>query len=295
MTLEDALPRRVSLGAGSGEALNEVPLGLDWPSVGEQQARLEPALEAITRLWDGETVTMDGGWFRLKEAKLYTPRGAPPDALRLRLRADRPRDRRAVRRRAVDARRPRAGARDHRRLPGRPRATSAASPARSSCQSGFAWARTRSRPSRRAQVEADAAARGLHRRHPRPGRDAPPRRRADERRGVRPEGFIVGGDPAEHVERLREIGALGPTAVCLQLIGTPTRSARSASTATGAARAALLNQQRDAVEHALEAELELDVQVVVIVQCAGGDAPRAGGGTRPDRSESGASAGRSRP
>jgi coenzyme F420-dependent glucose-6-phosphate dehydrogenase len=32
----------------------------------------ESGLEAITRLWAGETVTMDGGWFRLREAKLYT-------------------------------------------------------------------------------------------------------------------------------------------------------------------------------------------------------------------------------
>src|SRR3954467_14720494 len=68
MSLEDLYPGRVFLGAGSGEALNEVPLGLDWPSRGEQQERMEQALEAITRLWDGETVTMDAGWFRLKEA-----------------------------------------------------------------------------------------------------------------------------------------------------------------------------------------------------------------------------------
>ena len=34
------------------------------------------------------------------------------------------------------------------------------------------------------------------------------------------EGFIVGADPAEHVERVREIAAIdGCTVVCLQLIG----------------------------------------------------------------------------
>ena len=33
------------------------------------------------------------------------------------------------------------------------------------------------------------------------------------------EGFLVGGDPAEHVERLREMLDLGPTVVCLQGIG----------------------------------------------------------------------------
>jgi coenzyme F420-dependent glucose-6-phosphate dehydrogenase len=34
--------------------------------------RFERGLEAITRLWDGEAVTMDGGWFQLREAKLMT-------------------------------------------------------------------------------------------------------------------------------------------------------------------------------------------------------------------------------
>jgi coenzyme F420-dependent glucose-6-phosphate dehydrogenase len=34
--------------------------------------RFDQGLEAITRLWDGETLTMDAGWFRLKNAKLYT-------------------------------------------------------------------------------------------------------------------------------------------------------------------------------------------------------------------------------
>jgi len=33
------------------------------------------------------------------------------------------------------------------------------------------------------------------------------------------EGFIVSGDPGEHVERIRAIQDRGATAVCLQLIG----------------------------------------------------------------------------
>jgi coenzyme F420-dependent glucose-6-phosphate dehydrogenase len=78
MALEELYPRRVFLGAGSGEAVNEVPLGLDWPSPAEQIERLDQGLEAITRLWNGETVTMDGGWFRLKEARLYTTAASRP-------------------------------------------------------------------------------------------------------------------------------------------------------------------------------------------------------------------------
>src|SRR5919204_2098225 len=71
MSLEELYPGRVFLGVGSGEALNEVPLGLDWPDPAEQRERLATGLEAITRLWAGETVTMDAGWSVLKEARLY--------------------------------------------------------------------------------------------------------------------------------------------------------------------------------------------------------------------------------
>jgi coenzyme F420-dependent glucose-6-phosphate dehydrogenase len=79
MSLEELYPGRVWLGAGSGEALNERPLGLDpWPEPREKVERLERGLEAITRLWDGETVTMDGGWFRLEEARLYTRAATRP-------------------------------------------------------------------------------------------------------------------------------------------------------------------------------------------------------------------------
>jgi coenzyme F420-dependent glucose-6-phosphate dehydrogenase len=72
MTLEEMFPGRAFLGAGSGEALNEVPCGADWPSVGEQIERMDQALDVITRLWDGETVTADHGWFKVKDCKLYT-------------------------------------------------------------------------------------------------------------------------------------------------------------------------------------------------------------------------------
>jgi coenzyme F420-dependent glucose-6-phosphate dehydrogenase len=72
MSLAELYPGRVYLGAGSGEALNEVPLGIEWPEPAEKLERFDQGLEAITRLWAGETVTMDGGWFRLKNAKLYT-------------------------------------------------------------------------------------------------------------------------------------------------------------------------------------------------------------------------------
>jgi coenzyme F420-dependent glucose-6-phosphate dehydrogenase len=72
MSLEELFPGRVFLGVGSGEALNEVPCGADWPPLGEQIERMDQALDVITRLWAGETVTADHGWFAVKECKLYT-------------------------------------------------------------------------------------------------------------------------------------------------------------------------------------------------------------------------------
>ncbi|MCW2988050.1 MAG: family F420-dependent class oxidoreductase, partial [Solirubrobacterales bacterium] len=51
-TLEVMFPGRPYLGFGSGEALNEAPLGQGWPSPGEQVERMAEALEMIRALWD---------------------------------------------------------------------------------------------------------------------------------------------------------------------------------------------------------------------------------------------------
>jgi coenzyme F420-dependent glucose-6-phosphate dehydrogenase len=71
-TLERLFPGRPYLGFGSGESLNESPLGADWPSVGEQIERMEEALELIFKLFAGERVTHEGRWFKTKEAFLHT-------------------------------------------------------------------------------------------------------------------------------------------------------------------------------------------------------------------------------
>ena len=72
MTLERLFPGRPFLGIGSGEALNEVPVGDSWPSVGDQIARLEESLALIRRLWDGETITEQGQFYNLVDCKLHT-------------------------------------------------------------------------------------------------------------------------------------------------------------------------------------------------------------------------------
>src|SRR5436305_11640721 len=69
-TLELLAPGRSFLGVGSGEAMNEVPAGMDWPSPAEQLARTEEALAIITRLFGGETVDFEGRYFKAKRAVL---------------------------------------------------------------------------------------------------------------------------------------------------------------------------------------------------------------------------------
>lgn len=71
-TLELLAPGRAFLGVGSGEAMNEVPAGMQWPSTDEQLARTEEALSIITRLLAGETVDFDGQHFKAKGARLYS-------------------------------------------------------------------------------------------------------------------------------------------------------------------------------------------------------------------------------
>jgi len=78
-TLEEMFPGRPYLGFGSGESLNESPMGEDWPPVGQQVERMEEALELIHRLFAGERVTHDGPHFRTKVAYLHTrPERRPP-------------------------------------------------------------------------------------------------------------------------------------------------------------------------------------------------------------------------
>jgi coenzyme F420-dependent glucose-6-phosphate dehydrogenase len=71
-TMEEMCPGRAFLGVGSGEALNEVPCGMDWPPVGEQVDRMEEALELIGSLLDGDRVDHDGRFFRTNAAYLHT-------------------------------------------------------------------------------------------------------------------------------------------------------------------------------------------------------------------------------
>ncbi len=219
MSLEDLYPARVFLGAGSGEALNEVPLGADWPSPGEQIERLDQGLEAITRLWAGETVTMDAGWFRLKEAKLYTRAANRP---RLYVSAFGPQAAQVAARHGdglwtlgdpeqapeiIDAYKD-ARAREGKEV------------GEIILQAGFHLAEdedeaiARARKWKATQLE-QVYRNDLH-------DPAEMERKAHEEMSDEEfahEGFLVGADAEEHIGRLREMLGLGATVVCLQLIG----------------------------------------------------------------------------
>jgi coenzyme F420-dependent glucose-6-phosphate dehydrogenase len=78
-TLEVMFPERPFLGIGSGESLNETPLGADWPSAAEQVDRMEEALELIHRLFAGERIDHQGRHFSTRGAYLHTrPSRRPP-------------------------------------------------------------------------------------------------------------------------------------------------------------------------------------------------------------------------
>ncbi len=70
-TLGVMYPGRVILGVGSGESLNEVPLGLEWPDGKERFARLKEAVTLIRELWTGERVTFDGTFYSTDRATIY--------------------------------------------------------------------------------------------------------------------------------------------------------------------------------------------------------------------------------
>ncbi len=70
-TLGCLAPGRVILGIGSGEAMNEVPLGIPWPDGKERFARFKEAISVIQELWAGERVTIDGQYYSLDKATIY--------------------------------------------------------------------------------------------------------------------------------------------------------------------------------------------------------------------------------
>jgi coenzyme F420-dependent glucose-6-phosphate dehydrogenase len=64
---------RFILGVGTGENLNEGPLGYAFPKYAERASRMNEALEIMRGLLDGEKLTYTGEWYQTDRAKLYSP------------------------------------------------------------------------------------------------------------------------------------------------------------------------------------------------------------------------------
>ena len=210
MTLEEMFPGRVYLGVGSGEALNEVPFGVEWPSVGEQIRRLDEALEIITRLWDGETLSYEGEYYTTREARLYTRAEGRP---RLYVSAFGPQAAKVAARHG-----------DGIWTLGDPESVPEileswredGGEGEVILQSGFAWAET--------DEEALAASRVWKATAPpeffKDDVHSPQAMQEQVREEVSDEDFraanIISSDPAHHADRIEQLGELGATAICLQ-------------------------------------------------------------------------------
>jgi G6PDH family F420-dependent oxidoreductase len=72
-TLDRLCGGRFTLGVGTGENINEGPLGYEFPAYAERNARMTEALEIMRRLLDGEKLTFEGQYYRTDRAKLYSP------------------------------------------------------------------------------------------------------------------------------------------------------------------------------------------------------------------------------
>ena len=80
-SLDVLYPGRIGLGLGTGEAMNEVPLGFDWPSAKERLMRTKEAIEIVKSLLGKSSanrdhdgyVTYDGDYYQIQNARLYTP------------------------------------------------------------------------------------------------------------------------------------------------------------------------------------------------------------------------------
>ncbi|MEM4312314.1 MAG: TIGR03557 family F420-dependent LLM class oxidoreductase [Nitrososphaerales archaeon] len=70
-TLGQLFPKRIFLGLGTGEAMNEVPLGFEWPTFKVRYEMFKESLDIIKLLWSKVFVDYDGKYFKLRKANLY--------------------------------------------------------------------------------------------------------------------------------------------------------------------------------------------------------------------------------
>ena len=215
-TLDRLFPGRPFLGIGSGEALNEVPVGDDWPSPKDQIARMEEALRDDRPPVEGRDDHR--GRALLQGHRPEAPHAAEraPADLGLRVRAAGRRGRRPPRRRVVDAPRPRVHARGGRGVPQGAREAGKEGDGEIVFQALWSWAETdeaafeAARKWKGAQPP-DHYTRDWHK--PQEMYEHGEQEMSDEEFA---QNAIVGADPETHVERLKELEELGPTVIVLQ-------------------------------------------------------------------------------
>ena len=66
-----------NLGVGTGENINEGPLGYHFPKYKERSERMSEALDIMRRLLDGEKLNYEGKYYKCDRAKLYSPPTGP--------------------------------------------------------------------------------------------------------------------------------------------------------------------------------------------------------------------------
>ncbi|HWV23245.1 MAG TPA: TIGR03557 family F420-dependent LLM class oxidoreductase [Thermomicrobiales bacterium] len=71
-TVADMMPGRFTLGVGTGEMLNEHINGDQWPPISIRQEMLAEAIDIIRELWQGGYTTIQGNYYEVQNARLYT-------------------------------------------------------------------------------------------------------------------------------------------------------------------------------------------------------------------------------
>ncbi len=72
-TVDRLCDGRFILGVGTGENINEGPLGFEFPGYKERIERMREALEIMHRLFASEKVDFEGDYYKTDKARLYSP------------------------------------------------------------------------------------------------------------------------------------------------------------------------------------------------------------------------------
>ncbi len=72
------LEDRFTWGVGTGENLNEHVIGAGWPTAPERREMLVEAIDVVRRLLGGDSVSMQGDYYTVEDARLFDVPATPP-------------------------------------------------------------------------------------------------------------------------------------------------------------------------------------------------------------------------